>query len=259
MYRTSILTTALLAVIFGFLANATAAENGRTLVVQLKGKAAGETRSIPPLEATRTTSEGNCFEVDLSDVMTDKVIGTAMRCFTDVKTVGDGMTLTDTTFYRLREGTIVSRQRTVIQPALDGWPDVTHMSMAIPAPFDNTILADAGSGTFKGVSGSTRLAGAMDMRQFRERNEIAFNDIALIKLADRQAVSRGKVGEWVDQQARVREVQKRLQEAGFFPGDIDGVLGPQTRTALREYQAKHGLPKTGDLDEATLRALKVSS
>jgi hypothetical protein len=253
-----IMTIAMLTVVLGFLANASAAENGRTLVVQLKGKATGETRSIPPIEATKTTSEGNCFEVDLTDVMTDKVIGTAMRCFTDIKTVGDGMTLTDTTFFRLREGTIVSRDRTIIQPVIDSLPDVTHIATAIPAPFANTILADAGSGAFKGVSGSTRLAGAMDMRQFRERNEIAFNDIAFIKLADRQVVSRGKLGESVDQQTRVREVQKRLQEAGFSPGDVDGVLGAQTRTALRQYQAKHGLPKTGELDEATLRALKVS-
>jgi peptidoglycan hydrolase-like protein with peptidoglycan-binding domain len=123
--------------------------------------------------------------------------------------------------------------------------------MTIPAPYANTVLADAGSGVFKGVSGSIRLAGTMDMRQFRERNEIAFNDIALIKLADRQTVS-------IDQQERIRQAQKRLQEAGFVPGDIDGVLGPQTREALRQYQAKHGLPKTGDLDEATRRALKVS-
>jgi hypothetical protein len=260
MRRTITMTaTALLTVVLGFLAHASAAENGRPLVVQLKGKAVGETRSIPPIEATRTTSEGNCFEVDLSDVMTDKVIGTAMRCFTDIKTIGDGMTLTDTTFYRLREGTIVSRERTMIQPAIDGsLPDVTHIAMALAAPFANTVLADAGSGAFKGVPGSTRLAGAMDMRQFRERNEIAFNDIALIKLADRPVVSRGPLGEPGDQQARVRQVQRRLLEAGFAPGDIDGVLGPQTRTALRQYQAKHGLPKTGDLDEATLRALKVS-
>jgi hypothetical protein len=251
MRRTMIMTTTLLTVVLGLLAHVSAAENGRTLVVQLKGKAVGETRSIPPIEATRTTSEGNCFEVDLSDVMTDKVIGTVMRCFTDVKTVGDGMTLTDTTFFRLREGTIVSRDRTIIQPAIDSLPDVTHIAMAIPAPYANTVLADAGSGAFKGVSGSTRLAGTMDMRQFRERNEIAFNDIALIKLAARQAVS-------IDQQERIRQAQKRLQEAGFAPGDIDGVLGPQTRTALRQYQAKHGLPKTGDLDEATRRALKVS-
>jgi len=258
MRRTNIMTTALLTVVLGCLANAPAAENGRTLVVQLKGKAVGQTRSIPPIETTRTTSEGNCFEVDLTDVMTDKVIGTGMRCFTDINTVGDGMTLTDTTFYRLREGTIVSRQRTIIQPALDGWPDVSHIAMAIPAPFANTVLADAGSGAFRGVSGITRLAGAMDMRQFHERNEIAFNDIALIKLAERRDVSRGQLGESVAQQARVRQAQTRLQEAGFAPGDIDGVLGPQTRTALRQYQAKHGLPKTGDLDEATLRALKVS-
>jgi hypothetical protein len=258
MRRPITMTIAVLTVVLGVFVNVSTAENGRMLVVQLKGKAIGETRSIPPIETTRTTSEGNCFEVDLTDVMTDKVIGTAMRCFTDINTVGDGMALTDTTFYRLREGTIVSRQRTIIQPAIDSSPDMTHIAMAIPAPFANTVLADAGNGAFKGVSGSTRLAGAMDMRQFRERNEIGFNDIALIKLADRAAVSRGKLGESIEQPARIRQVQKRLQEEGFAPGGVDGVLGPQTRTALRQYQAKYGLPQTGNLDEATLRALKVS-
>jgi hypothetical protein len=158
-------------------------------------------------------------------------MGTAMRCFTDIKTVDNGMVLTDTTFFRLREGTIVSRNRTTIQPALDS-------------------PADAGSGAFTGVPGSTRLAGAMDMRQFRERNTIAFNDIALVQLAERP-------GQAVANHTRLRQAQKQLQEAGFTPGALDGMLGPQTRVALQHYQAKHGLPKTGELDEATHKALGV--
>src|SRR5215510_4040494 len=100
------------------------------------------------------------------------------------------MVLTDTTFFRLREGTMVSRSRTTIQPILDGSPEVTHVATAIPTPAATTILPNVGSGIFKGVPGTTRLAGSMDMRQFRERNEIAFDDIVLIKLADRQEVSK---------------------------------------------------------------------
>jgi hypothetical protein len=250
MYRIILMTIMMLTTVLNVFANAVTPDHGRTLIVQLKGRAIGETRTIPPIEATRATNEGNCFDVDLVDVVTDRSIGTATRCFTDVNTVNGGMVLTDTTFFRLREGTIVTRSRTTVQPALDGSPDVTHIATAIPAPSATTILPDAGSGVFKGVPGTTRLAGAMDMRQFRERNEIGFNDLYLVRLAERHEAL-------MDNRARIRQAQRQLQEKGFAPGSVDGVLGPQTRVALQQYQAKYGLPKTGELDEATRKALGI--
>ena len=41
-------------------------------------------------------------------------------------------------------------------------------------------------------------------------------------------------------QSRVAELQRRLQRAGYYHGSIDGVLGPQTRSAIRAYEQKHG-------------------
>jgi hypothetical protein len=250
MYRIILLTITMLTTVLSICANAVPPDHGRTLMMQLKGRAIGETRTIPPIEATRPTSEGNCFDVDLLDVMTDRSIGTATRCFTDVNTVNGGMVLTDTTFFRLQEGTIVARSRTTVQSALDGSSDVTHIATAIPAPLATTVLPDAGSGVFKGVPGTTRLAGAMDMRQFRERNEIGFNDLYLVRLAERREAS-------MDNRARIRQAQRQLQAEGFTPGSFDGVLGPQTRVALQQYQAKRGLPKTGELDPATRKALGI--
>jgi hypothetical protein len=247
----------MLTTVLGVFANAATPDHGRTLVVQLKGRAMGTTRTIPPIDAARSTSEGNCFDIDLVDIATDRNLGTATRCFTDVNTVNGGTVLTDTTFFRLREGTIVSRSRTTFQPVLDGSPDVTHIATAIPTPATSTILPDAGSGAFKGMSGTVRLAGAMDMRQFRERNELAFDDIAIIKLAERREALAERREPLMDSQARIRQAQRQLQEAGFTPGSIDGVLGPQTRVALQQYQAKRGLPKTGELDEATRKALGI--
>jgi hypothetical protein len=58
-------------------------------------------------------------------------------------------------------------------------------------------------------------------------------------------------------QARLRQVQERLRAAGFSPGALDGRLGPQTRTALRRYQQRKGLPVTGNPDPQTIRALRI--
>ena len=185
MYRTTLMTIAMLTTVLSVFANAVTPDHGRTRVVQLQGRAIGQTRTIPPIDPTRVTSEGNCFDVDLTDVVTGNSIGTATRCFTDVSPGNGSTVLTDTTFFRLREGTIVSRSRTTVTPALDGSPDVVHIATAIPAPSATTILPDAGSGVFKSVPGTTRLAGAMDMRQFRARNEIGFNDIYIIRLAEK--------------------------------------------------------------------------
>jgi murein L,D-transpeptidase YcbB/YkuD len=57
--------------------------------------------------------------------------------------------------------------------------------------------------------------------------------------------------------ARLRQVQERLQAAGFSPGPLDGQLGPQTRAALRRYQQRKGLRATGSLDPQTLKALRI--
>ncbi len=40
--------------------------------------------------------------------------------------------------------------------------------------------------------------------------------------------------------SRVAELQRRLARAGYYSGSIDGVLGPQTRRAIRAYERDHG-------------------
>jgi hypothetical protein len=61
--------------------------------------------------------------------------------------------------------------------------------------------------------------------------------------------------EAVPGQNPVREAQIALRNAGFDPGEIDGVMGVRTRAALREFQASHGLPQTGRLDTTTQQQL----
>ncbi|MDH3667203.1 MAG: peptidoglycan-binding protein [Paracoccaceae bacterium] len=46
------------------------------------------------------------------------------------------------------------------------------------------------------------------------------------------------------------EVQRRLALAGFDPHGFDGVFGQRTRTAIKDYQAARGYPRTGYLEPA---------
>jgi hypothetical protein len=62
----------------------------------------------------------------------------------------------------------------------------------------------------------------------------------------------------VDPGQVVANVQSALQQQGYYQGEIDGVLGPQTRAALAEYQSAQGLETTGAVDEPTLETLGMA-
>jgi membrane-bound lytic murein transglycosylase B len=56
-----------------------------------------------------------------------------------------------------------------------------------------------------------------------------------------------------------REIQARLNAAGFDAGPADGVIGAQTREALSTYQARAGLPVTGEPSRALLDRLRATT
>jgi hypothetical protein len=53
----------------------------------------------------------------------------------------------------------------------------------------------------------------------------------------------------------VADAQRKLQLLGYNAGPVDGVLGPKTKRALREFQSDHNLSVRGTLDNPT--ALKI--
>jgi peptidoglycan hydrolase-like protein with peptidoglycan-binding domain len=55
----------------------------------------------------------------------------------------------------------------------------------------------------------------------------------------------------------VRDAQQALKSQGYYDGAVDGVMGQQTRDAVRNFQIAHRLPVTGQLDEATVKQLGV--
>jgi peptidoglycan hydrolase-like protein with peptidoglycan-binding domain len=58
----------------------------------------------------------------------------------------------------------------------------------------------------------------------------------------------------------VIEIQAALVQSGIrLIGGVDGVFGPMTASALREFQTRNGLPATGVVDQATALALGLAS
>jgi peptidoglycan hydrolase-like protein with peptidoglycan-binding domain len=54
---------------------------------------------------------------------------------------------------------------------------------------------------------------------------------------------------------RIEEIQNILKEGGYDPGSVDGVMGAQTRTAIKGFQKAKGLKATGKIDPETQLAL----
>jgi hypothetical protein len=50
---------------------------------------------------------------------------------------------------------------------------------------------------------------------------------------------------------RVRSLQARLRQIGWFSGDVSDLYGSRTETAVRGFQTKRGYTATGSLDEPT--------
>jgi len=57
----------------------------------------------------------------------------------------------------------------------------------------------------------------------------------------------------------VRNVQQALQNKGYDVGAIDGMMGPRTQSALREFQQQQGLSSSGRIDAQTMSALDVQA
>ena len=57
----------------------------------------------------------------------------------------------------------------------------------------------------------------------------------------------------------VKEVQRRLKQWGYYNGNVDGVFGAGTRTAVIKFQKKNGLKADGVVGAATYKALGMNS
>lgn len=54
---------------------------------------------------------------------------------------------------------------------------------------------------------------------------------------------------------KVREMQARLKQIGWYAGDVVDSYGPKTVAAVKGFQGKRGFPVTGEIDQRTLDSL----
>jgi peptidoglycan hydrolase-like protein with peptidoglycan-binding domain len=78
--------------------------------------------------------------------------------------------------------------------------------------------------------------------------------------------TKAKTGEMKDKvtgngtaSADVRAAQQALKDQGFNPGPIDGIKGPRTTEAVRDFQEKKNLTVTGQLDAETRNQLMAAA
>jgi hypothetical protein len=147
---------------------------GHNLIVELKGTDEGEARMIDGRQM-------DCFDVELFDVATGNQIGTGTDCLDLASISGgnptvEGFAISNTTFFHLPGGSLKSRNRTTIQPVIEGSPEMTHSTSDVPTV--NNILE--GTGRFGTAEGIARLAGAVNMSEFFSSNVISFNCIFVL-------------------------------------------------------------------------------
>jgi membrane-bound lytic murein transglycosylase B len=85
--------------------------------------------------------------------------------------------------------------------------------------------------------------------------------LAIGHLADRLRGEAAFVQDWPRaeralSQAELRELQQHLSRAGHYEGAIDGKIGPLSRSAIRAYQERSGMPPDGHAGAVLLEWLR---
>lgn len=122
----------------------------------------------------------------------------------------------------------------------------TIASLFVLAAFAEGAFAQAGgsgtTGTGQTPAGSTPSPGTSGAQKQPE------------KAMEKPGAERGAGGQAADAET-IKQAQEQLKSAGFDPGPTDGIMGPQTQKALKDYQQSKGLKASGQLDQETRQAL----
>ncbi|MEG6512132.1 spore cortex-lytic enzyme [Desulforamulus ruminis] len=74
-----------------------------------------------------------------------------------------------------------------------------------------------------------------------------------------QALAQESTLYWGSQGSKVRAVQQRLKDWGYYKGPVDGVYRGETAAAVRKFQSRNGIPADGVVGTKTSQALGLST
>jgi peptidoglycan hydrolase-like protein with peptidoglycan-binding domain len=149
---------------------------------------------------------------------------------------------------------------------MDRWKRFVALSAAlllVAAPVwaqsSTSSPADKNTGGASGKmgSGTTGSTGTMD----KSTDTTAAGSADKMDKGDKAQRARGGKGDRMagggQNKEQVKAVQQALKDKGHDPGDVDGVMGQKTKSALRDFQKKEGLKGSGQLDTETMSKLGV--
>ena len=126
--------------------------------------------------------------------------------------------------------------------------------------FSGSITGVYGKGTVRGVKGFQAKRGiartgevdhatwaALVKRTRKPTNAELHNRL----VAGPAIMRQGSAGD------RVRDLQARLKQIGWFSGSVSGTYGTTTASSVRGFQAKRQIPVTGEVDQRTLDRLRA--
>lgn len=73
-----------------------------------------------------------------------------------------------------------------------------------------------------------------------------------------QAVETGENARGETRAELISQIQQELKRRGLYAGDVDGIIGPNTRNSIRAFQEAANLSVTGEPSETLLQMLKAS-
>lgn len=119
----------------------------------------------------------------------------------------------------------------------------------IGAVVGGAIGAAAGSAMPEGADTLTARA----FNKERGASAEALNDVGLGNRGSRSAEVRSGQSSHL-----IQDAQAELQREGLYKGRIDGIDGPQTQQAVRDFQQREGLQQTAVLDQPTLERMNLA-
>lgn len=139
------------------------------LLVKLTGTGVGYHKSIPGFD-----DEALCFDIDLVDLKSNKIIGGATDCISDEQINVDGVEFIGTTYLYFADGVIATRGTVSVRSVeeenivLRTGQKITNLTGS--ATTGNTFIEGENTGIYENRTGNTRISGMINTENF------AFNE-----------------------------------------------------------------------------------